>query len=212
TAQPKYYSTVVPTSSDYQIMQIGANIIDQWDSDNIPTFINFGGNELAGIENLPYLNKLVFKPYWTSVTKSGVTTYPFDAWLIPSLWNPHQNAPPAASQDVQIAMTAGTFSANTTAPIGATSSITGSATQFMTVDANLFGTVANPSTNNPSGPTTANGIKPASLPTGITVSKDTVNYGFHVAVATPGSTAPSASTTAYPNFGPAPGCTFELQV
>src|SRR5207237_5544414 len=41
TAQPKYYSTVVPTSSDYQIMQIGANITDQWDSDNIPTFINF---------------------------------------------------------------------------------------------------------------------------------------------------------------------------
>src|SRR5205823_2744964 len=154
-AEAKYYSTVAPTSSDYQIMQIGANIIDQWDSDNIPTFINFGGNELAGIENLPYLNKLVFKPYWTSVTKSGVTTYPFDAWLIPSLWNPHQNAPPAASQDVQIAMTAGTFSANTTVPTGATSSITGSATQFMTVDASKFPTSAAAPT--PSGPTDANG-------------------------------------------------------
>src|SRR5205085_250259 len=77
-AQAKYYSTVAPTSSDYQIMQIGANIIDQWDSDNVPTFINFGGNELAGIENLPYLNKLVFKPYWTSKITGPTTTYKFD--------------------------------------------------------------------------------------------------------------------------------------
>src|SRR5439155_6040669 len=87
-AETKYYSTVAPTSSDYQIMQIGANIIDQWDSNNIPTFINFGDpvivNELAGVENLPYLNKLVFKPSWTG-PKSG--KYTFDAWLIPSLWN-----------------------------------------------------------------------------------------------------------------------------
>src|SRR5439155_11213748 len=129
-------------------------IIDQWDSDNIPTFINFGSpaSELAGIENLPYLNKLVFKPSWTF--KSG--TYTFDAWLIPSLWNPHQNAPPLVSQDVQIAMTAGTFSATTALPPVTTSSLTGSATLFMTVDAKLFGAVGNPSTNNPSGPTTAN--------------------------------------------------------
>src|SRR5438034_3575084 len=91
-ADTKYYSAVAPTSSDYQIMQIGANIIDQWDSDNIPTFIGFGADpvtlqpyELAGVENLPYLNKLVFKPYWRSATQ-------FDAWLLPSLWNPHQNA------------------------------------------------------------------------------------------------------------------------
>src|SRR5262249_27729961 len=83
-AETKYYSP--PLSSDYQIMQIGANIIDQWDSDNIPTFIAFKDPvtatiyEIAGVENLPYLNKLVFKPYWTSVTKAGVTTYPFDAW------------------------------------------------------------------------------------------------------------------------------------
>jgi hypothetical protein len=206
-ADPKY------VSSDYQIMQIGANIIDQWDSDNVPTFINFGSpaSELAGIENLPYLNKLVFKPYWTSVIKSGVTTYPFDAWLIPSLWNPHQQTTPA-TQNVQIAMTSGTFTASTTAPTGTTALLTGSASLFMTVDASKFGTIGpppNPTTNNPSGPTTATGIKAASNPPDITISKDTVNYGFHVAVATPGTTAPSASTTAYPNFT---ACNFELQV
>jgi hypothetical protein len=195
-------------------MQIGANIIDQWDSDNVPTFINFGSpaTELAGIENLPYLNKLVFKPYWTSVTKSGVTTYPFDAWLIPSLWNPHQNAPPLVTQDVQIAMTSGTLTAKTTSPTGTTSSIVGdlTPTQFMTVDASKFPISAAAPT--PSGPTVANGIKAAKLPPSITISTDTLNYGFHVAVATPGSIAPSALTTAYPDFGAAPGCTFELQV
>src|SRR5207302_6656183 len=138
-ADTKYYSAVAPTSSDYQIMQIGANIIDQWDSDNIPTFINVGDNELAGIENLPYLNKLVFKPYWT--LKAG--KYHFDAWLLPSLWNPHQNAPPLASQNLQIAMTAGTLSATTSNPAFLTmTSITGGANQYMTVDANLFGTTA----------------------------------------------------------------------
>src|SRR5207249_5798358 len=81
SAETKYYSA--PLSSDYQIMQIGANIIDQWDSDNVPTFINFGGNELAGTENLPYLNKLVFKPYWKKVSGKDQ----FVAWLLPSLWN-----------------------------------------------------------------------------------------------------------------------------
>src|SRR6266516_6805025 len=89
-AETKYYDTTNNLSSDYQIMQIGANIIDQWDPDNVPTFIDFfdttGNYRLAGIENLPYLNKLVFKPHW----KAGPQ---FEAWLFPSLWNPHQNAP-----------------------------------------------------------------------------------------------------------------------
>jgi hypothetical protein len=86
TADAKYYTT--PNSADNQIIEIGANIIDSWDADNIPTFINFGGNEYAGIENLPYLNKLVFTPSFPAAGSGGY----FDAWLVPSLWNPHQNA------------------------------------------------------------------------------------------------------------------------
>jgi hypothetical protein len=198
-------------NSDYQIMQIGANIIDQWDSDNIPTFINFGlpASQLAGIENLPYLNKLVFKPAWTG-PKSG--TYTFDAWLIPSLWNPHQNAPPAP-QNIRIAMTAGTMTASTTSPSLTTPLITGSAAQFMTVDASKFGTVApgNPSVNNPSAPTAASIVKPPNPPGTITLSTDAAPgpyYGFHVVATT--TTVPTASTTAQPNF-PLPA-TFELQV
>src|SRR5205823_1978530 len=95
-AETKYYDTTGNLSSDYQIMQIGANIINQWNSGNVPIFFNFydttGNYELAGIKNLPYLNKLVFKPYW----KKQGQTITFDAWLLPSLWNPHRNAPTPA--------------------------------------------------------------------------------------------------------------------
>jgi len=206
-AETKYYSTVAPTSSDYQIMQIGANIIDQWDSDNIPTFINFGGNELAGIENLPYLNKLVFKPAWT--LKSG--KYHFDAWLLPSLWNPHQNAlgsqvPAPAEEDVRIAMTSGTFTASTASPVVPISSITGSATQYMTVNASTFGT-------SPSAPLAV--VDKPKPPGTITQSTDVTTpaggyYGFHLASTADATTpAPSGSTTAQPNIA---GCTFQLQV
>ena len=87
-ANPNYYDTTNGKSSDYQLIQIGANIMDAWDTDNIPTWINFNASEPTGIENLPYLNKLVFMPSFAS----GSGDF-FDAWLVPSLWNPHQNAP-----------------------------------------------------------------------------------------------------------------------
>ena len=203
-AEGKYYDTTNNLSSDYQIMQIGANIIDQWDSDNVPTFINFGNpaNELAGIENLPYLNKLVFKPYWTQGGNSA-----FDAWLVPSLWNPHQNAPPA-SQNVQIAMPNTTQSMTAvltdsgSPPLLSSTAVVGATRQFMTVDAHDFGT-------SPSGPTSAS---PDSQST-ITKMPNNAGgyYGFHFTFApTPGVTA-SNSQTAYPDFG-ALFCDFELQV
>jgi hypothetical protein len=213
-AETKYYNAnpaTPPTSSDYQIFQIGANIINQWNSGNIPIFFNFGGNELAGIKNLPYLNKLVFKPYWT--LKAG--KYHFDAWLIPSLWNPHQNAlgsqvPVPAEQDVRIVMTAGTLSATTVNPTFTTALMTnipGGATQFMTVNASSYGT-------SPSAPIAI--VKPPNPPSTITQSSDITApaggyYGFHINnltdVATP---VPGASTTAQPILSPA--CTFQLQV
>src|SRR5207302_2516096 len=114
---------------------------------NTPIFIGFGSDpsisqpyELAGIKNLPYLNKIVFKPYWH---KQG-STVTFEAWLVPSLWNPHQNAPTPASQNVRVQMTlGGSVTATATSP-SATSQIT--STQFMTFNGNTFGT-------SPSGPT-----------------------------------------------------------
>jgi hypothetical protein len=212
-AEQKYYITgTTPSnslSSDYQIMQIGANVIDQWDPDSVPTFIDFfdstGNYRLAGIENLPYLNKLVFKPCWIKVQGKDQ----FAAWLLPSLWNPHQNAPTAA-QNVRVAFTTGTMAAFITYTGGATpyasTAVTASASQFMTVDASLFGTVGNPSLNNPSAPTAVVGTSPSS----ITKSPDNY-YGFNFPFATNAAVTPSNSLTAYPDFG-ASGCDFELQV
>jgi hypothetical protein len=197
TAEAKYYNTspaTPPTSSDYQIFQIGANIINQWISNNnIPIFFNFGGNELAGIKNLPYLNKLVFKPYWK--LKSG--KYHFDAWLLPSLWNPHQNAPPASSQNVRIVMTTGKLTATTLNPLMAMTSIPGGATQYMTVDASTFGT-------SPSAPTAV--VDKPNPPGTITESSDVTTpaggyYGFHLNNSgTDSSTPPGPTTTAGPTF------------
>jgi hypothetical protein len=196
-AEVKYYNTnpaTLPTSSDYQIMQIGANIIDQWDPDNIPTFIDFfdttGNYRLAGIENLPYLNKLVFQPWWKTTT--------FEAWLIPSLWNPQQNAPPpappAATRNVRLLMTfSGSLTANSTAPT-ITSSLT-SSPQSMVFDPGGFGS--------PKAPTTV-------VTSSASVTKDPTNtyYGFHFPAVT--TTAPSSSTTGSPSFGTT--CDFELQI
>jgi hypothetical protein len=206
----KYYNNTNNLSSDYQIMQIGANIINQWDSGNVPIFFNFydstANYELAGIKNLPYLSKLVFEPNWTTIRGHGGTpdTYQFDAWLLPSLWNPHQNAPPTAAQNVQIriAMTSGALGAVTTLPSGTTFPlIAPSSSVNMTVNANAFST-------SPSAPTALVG----SPSTGIDNLNPQGYYGFHVAFATPAPTPPDTSSgTAYPSFG-ASGCNFELQV
>ena len=198
-AETKYYDTTNNLSADYQIMQIGANIIDQWDPDNVPTFIDFfdttGNYRVAGIENLPYLNKLVFKPAWIKVSGKDQ----FAAWLLPSLWNPNQNAPPTTAQDMRIVMTAGSMTASLTSSGGNLLSLNSiSAGSTMTVATGAaFGTT-------PSAPTAGT--------TGSDVTKSPDNYfGFHFSFATNLAVTPSNSLTAYPDFGVS-GCDFELQV
>lgn len=92
-------------SLDYQIIQIGANIIDQADGDSYPTQIGFDGVTFAGVENLPYIDAIacVVLPErivpgisppsgfayfgdWTGPLQ-GVTL------LMPRLWNPHSGNP-----------------------------------------------------------------------------------------------------------------------
>jgi hypothetical protein len=209
-AEQKYYITgSTPSnllSSDYQIMQIGANIIDQWDSDNIPTFIGFGLDpatsqpyEVAGIENLPYLNKLVFKPAWTTIKgkQGNPDTYKFDAWLLPSLWNPHQNAPPVAKQNIQLVMSSGTMTASleySGGTLQSTNSISAGST--MAADASASGTST-------LAPITGTGSD-------ITKSPDNY-YGFYFSFPGPGTTVtPSNSIKAYPDFGAA--CDFQMKV
>jgi hypothetical protein len=79
----------------YQLLRIGANIIDQSGSDNYPTTITYSpggvaGDSVYGIKDLPYLNELFLK-----VTNSGGTptapTAPLNPVVYFELWNPHQS-------------------------------------------------------------------------------------------------------------------------
>ncbi|MEO7725071.1 MAG: hypothetical protein ABIU29_10390 [Chthoniobacterales bacterium] len=211
SSEEKYYSTVGGLSADYQIMQIGANIIDAWDSDNIPIFINFAANELAGVENLPYLNKLVFCPKVPTSDNSQGTV---DAWLVPSLWNPHQNGGSAPSTGpgsrVRIALT-GSPSYTAGFTVGSntytTSAIVMSPTPSMDVPANGF-----------MGPTPQSD-PPLATSGAVSSIFDSGGpekyYGFHFVFAT----TPTAAQvnrdnldTAYPDFGTATTGNIELQI
>ncbi len=71
---------------DRQILQIGASIIDQYDSDSWPTTILFSSNDVYGIENLPYINRSFDAPY----RPNGGLSY--ENWYEFEIWNPHQNS------------------------------------------------------------------------------------------------------------------------
>ena len=95
---------------DGQVIQIGANIIDQFDADSFPTRIQFGSRKTGaaisppttigatayyGSENVPMLYRLVYSPYRPRTTQNSVAGDPtsqnnFDAWLEPVLWTPAQ--------------------------------------------------------------------------------------------------------------------------
>jgi len=96
------FFNVYSAISDTQIIQIGANIIDQYDADSLPTAIYFFAtsnpdtfsatltdlfNTFHGIENLPYLFSL--RPIMWKDTVNN-TKY---GWLQPAMWNPHQTLP-----------------------------------------------------------------------------------------------------------------------
>jgi len=78
-------------SKDFQLIQIGANIIDQSDSDDVPTLIASSatadrrGNPLVafGVENLPYLNELLVAISHQNTNING--------WLQGEVWCPHAN-------------------------------------------------------------------------------------------------------------------------
>lgn len=76
----------------YQVIQIGANLIDQYDTDSYPTRITFDGGasqgDFSGIENLPYLTRVFTKDYVIANPPNG----DFGIWLQPEVWNPHANA------------------------------------------------------------------------------------------------------------------------
>lgn len=81
---------------DLQILQIGANLIDQWDADSIPTAIGIerAGEvwEAVGIESLPQLAQ--FKA--VAGKSLNAPTNRLSIYLLANLWNPHQSAPTSA--------------------------------------------------------------------------------------------------------------------
>lgn len=85
---------------DLQILQIGANIIDQYDADGFPTEIYFDPsldssrtrgpeNIVYGQENLPQITRLF--PIYTEKTSGFL-----DGWIQPEIWNINQQ-PTAAT-------------------------------------------------------------------------------------------------------------------
>jgi hypothetical protein len=93
-------SLTAPTGADRQIIQIGLNIIDQYDGDSYPTLCSFGGQDLYGIENLPYLNR-VFMHFYRPPSPGPTPTTPItdpsnvNAYWIGEVWNPHRGTSPA---------------------------------------------------------------------------------------------------------------------
>lgn len=76
-----------------QILQIGANIIDQYDADSWPTRITFNGNEFTGIEDIPYLSRVFLAGYRLHNNPNVTTHTQLGLWLLPEVWNPHTPAP-----------------------------------------------------------------------------------------------------------------------
>lgn len=70
-----------------QLIQIAANIIDQYDDDNFPTRIRFNGREFYGSENLPYLTR--FRVACAQIAPSSSPNAEIGMWIQPEIWNPH---------------------------------------------------------------------------------------------------------------------------
>lgn len=107
-------STWADRNIDRHILQIGVNLIDQWDANDDPTVISRTafqdllsnatsdiGNpdpDISGVENLPYIYKIpwnFFRRHDREVT-TGEDGNPVRPWVSAfyqfQLWNPHRNA------------------------------------------------------------------------------------------------------------------------
>lgn len=96
------------SSLDNAVIQIAANLIDQFDADGFPTRIDFGGRQFSGVESLPYLHAVrtlvsrteeAIHPLpdpdtgavWKSMgaTSSGGSLGTAMIWQTAAFWNPH---------------------------------------------------------------------------------------------------------------------------
>ncbi|XHR29751.1 MAG: hypothetical protein ACFUZC_04175 [Chthoniobacteraceae bacterium] len=129
---PSGYVTADAVNEDantyYQIVQIAANLIDQYDADSYPTRFSFGGKEIDGIENLPYLSRVWEVPFRIG-NNVGI-------WYQPEVWNPHANVASSGGEPSQfryvvdgmataVLTKSGTSSAGATTTFSSTSSDAG---------------------------------------------------------------------------------------
>ena len=86
------------TNVDAQVLQIGANIIDQYDSDSYPTHLTLNGTDIRGVENLPYLcrARVVGVPVDLAASVAGGKGRGL-MLLLPEVWNPNDPNAPAGS-------------------------------------------------------------------------------------------------------------------
>lgn len=97
------------TKHTFQLLRIGANIIDQYDADNYPTTVSFqtalgtvtDNYQVYGIEDIPYPNKILLK-FITSCPDQIPASMP--NWFSPmnveiffEMWNPHQLTPASSN-------------------------------------------------------------------------------------------------------------------
>ncbi|MBA3351184.1 MAG: hypothetical protein H0U23_01945 [Blastocatellia bacterium] len=210
-AEQQYYQQ--PLSGDAQIIQIGANIIDQWDGDKNPTIVFFASTECAGVENLPFLNKLLFQPRWDPST----TPPKFRAWIVPSFWAPAQNGTSAGTASttapfnipaVRFIMTSGSVAASLEGP-----------GTFTVTSATLTSNPANAATQSsaqltagaPFGPTpdaAASATTTKNLMTGAAATTTTSKLGIELSFGSTAGITKDTTVRAYPAFTNA---TFEMQ-
>lgn len=85
----------------YQIYRIGASIIDQWDTDDDPTVIQYGlvnpltgarVDDAIGVENLPYLHFIGESRFRRRDRAAPPNDSTATTFLTFQLWNPHKNA------------------------------------------------------------------------------------------------------------------------
>lgn len=76
----------------FQILQIGAGLIDQYDADSFPTVIEYNGTggtpywQAVGVENLPYIESIAS----VAGPKPGEETKSLLTYILPRVWNPHR--------------------------------------------------------------------------------------------------------------------------
>lgn len=83
---------------NYQLVQIFANLIDQFDEDGFPTEVQNESMIFYGVENLPYLQRIKgfvarLLPDSEPALKDGkpIVRQPYSLVWIPEVWNPHDS-------------------------------------------------------------------------------------------------------------------------